>query len=108
MPAAARAAGPLTREDWIVHYLGTSSALARSCNPLISGTNVLDGNPYVLTADAPLHQLTTHRLVLIPGKEPGPQPAVARRTGHPARPSRRAGSGDRAALPVAAEPDRVR
>jgi len=39
-------------------------------SPLINGTNVLDGNPYVLTAAARFHQLITHRLVVVPGTGP--------------------------------------
>jgi hypothetical protein len=42
-------------------------------SPLISGTNKVVPSPYVLTADARFTQLTTHRLVAVPGVAVAPR-----------------------------------
>jgi hypothetical protein len=53
---------------WLVMATGPKAVFS----PLINGTNVLDGNPYVLTARGPSEQLITYRLVISAGKGPSP------------------------------------
>jgi hypothetical protein len=53
-------------------WLSFTAPMSSAFSPLINGTNVLDGNPYVLTASATFHQLITDRLVVRPGKGPAP------------------------------------
>lgn len=54
-------------------WLSFTTPRSSAFSPLINGTNVLDGNPYVLTALAPYDQLITHRLVVHPGKVIAPR-----------------------------------
>jgi hypothetical protein len=67
-PVSLQPCGVTAVTIWLTMATGPKAVFS----PLINGTNVLDGNPYVLTARAPFHQLITDRLVISSGKGPSP------------------------------------